>query len=134
MKSELEKQLFDDFPQLFQGKDKPPTESLMCFGCDCGDGWYGLIREVCEQIMETLSKTQNSKDFCFFQIKEKYGQLRIYVSDYSDEIAEILDKAEEKSATICEHCGTTENVTQNTLGWISSLCPTCRENKYKRKV
>lgn len=134
MKTELEQQLINDFPQLFQGKDKPPTESLMCFGCDCGDGWYGLIREVCEQITETLSKTQNSEDFCFSQIKEKYGQLRIYVNDYSDEIAEILDKAEEKSATICEDCGTTENVTQNTLGWISSLCPTCRENKYKRKV
>lgn len=131
MKHELESKLIADFPQLFADVTKPPTESLMCFGCECNDGWYGLIRKVCEQITEALSKNQNIGNLRFVQIKEKWGQLRIYVNNYPNEIEEILNNAEAESANICEMCGTTENVTQNSAGWIKSLCPTCRENRFK---
>jgi len=43
MNPELEKKLIAKYPELYSEHDKPPTESLMCFGFECGDGWYDLI-------------------------------------------------------------------------------------------
>ena len=35
MKRELQKQLFDNYPELFIEKDLPPDQSNMCFGFEC---------------------------------------------------------------------------------------------------
>lgn len=43
MKDELERKLVNDFQELYSDRTKPPTESLMCFGFECDDGWYDLI-------------------------------------------------------------------------------------------
>jgi len=43
MNKELSKKLYDDFPELYRGKDRPLTESLMCFGFECRDGWFQTL-------------------------------------------------------------------------------------------
>jgi len=43
MKPELESKLCNDFQELYSERVKPPTESLMCFGFACDDGWYDII-------------------------------------------------------------------------------------------
>ena len=43
MKQELEQQLIAKYPKLFGDVNKSPMESLMCFGCECGDGWYDIL-------------------------------------------------------------------------------------------
>ena len=43
MKSQLQRKLFNDYPDLYSDRTRPPTESLMCFGITCGDGWYNII-------------------------------------------------------------------------------------------
>jgi hypothetical protein len=50
MKSELEEKLFNKYPKIFCGKDKPITENLMSFGFECGGGWYWLIDNLCGAI------------------------------------------------------------------------------------
>jgi hypothetical protein len=39
----LEKQLIEKYPVLFQDVNKSPKETLMCFGCECGDGWFDIL-------------------------------------------------------------------------------------------
>ena len=41
----------------------------------------------------------------FTQIKERFGLLRVYFRPWDDAIRQILDAAEQKSATCCEKCG-----------------------------
>lgn len=93
MKPELEQQLIEKYPKLFGDVNKSPKESLMCFGMECGDGWYNILENLCGYI-ENLQKTHsyflatNDKndehanfhcpDVVFNQIKEKYGTLRVY--------------------------------------------------------
>lgn len=122
MKSELQEQLFKRFPSLFREKDLSMMETCMCWGCDVGDGWYDLLYETCEKI-EKLNQ-----DICFGQVKEKYGGLTIHVNDYSDEVTDILNKAEDESYKTCERCGTKENVTSEGL-YILTLCHNCREKR-----
>ena len=45
MKRELEHKLIEKYPKLFQDvlDRKGPKETLMCFGCEHGDGWYDLL-------------------------------------------------------------------------------------------
>jgi hypothetical protein len=96
---ELQSELITSYPNFFADVGKSPAESCMAFGCECGDGWYDLIRKACSMISNTLENPgfvkllpeyytdgQVTADryvspvFRFDQIKEKYGGLRMYYS------------------------------------------------------
>jgi|694.fasta_scaffold22813_9 hypothetical protein len=125
MSPELEQQLIKKYPALFQDTDKPATESLMCFGCECRDGWYNIIESACGIIshyIEQRRKTNDLSSFRWMQIKEKFGTLRLYHSGDADEyILGVTDMAEDLSGSVCEVCG---NVGQLCgTGWYQTLCP-----------
>lgn len=67
------------------------------------------------------------------QIKEKYGGLRFYTNGHDDRIDGMIWLAESMSYSICEECGSTNNVTQ-TKGWIISLCESCMIKYNEDKV
>jgi len=51
MNVRLENKLFKKYPKLFpKGRKVNPKESLLCFGFECGDGWYWLIDKLSETI------------------------------------------------------------------------------------
>lgn len=65
---------------------------------------------------------------CAMQVEEKFGGLRFYITHGTDEMYELISKAEEKSCTICERCGSNEGTTSGNRGyWIQCLCSDCRE-------
>ena len=77
MNKELTLRLYADFPTLYQGRTKPQTESSMCWGFECGDGWYPLLQELSEQLMAHLEQHPELK-FEITQIKSKNHSLRIH--------------------------------------------------------
>lgn len=89
-------------------------------------GWMQLFLQACEDILEPL-KAANALDiFRFSQIKEKYGQLRMYTFDAPKEVQLILDKYEFLSEQVCCTCG--KPAVAMTRGWI---CPYCQEHLEK---
>jgi hypothetical protein len=46
MKEELEKKLVEDYPELFKEYGMSAMESCMAWGCDCGDGWEPILRNL----------------------------------------------------------------------------------------
>lgn len=50
MNEQHTKKLINKYPKIFAGVNKPPTESLMCFGFECGDGWYAILDALCHNI------------------------------------------------------------------------------------
>ena len=93
---------------------------------DCGKGWYPLIIET-DQRLAALDP-----DYEVHQVKEKFGGLRYYhqfVTEGSDHEAgwQVEREAENKSFTICESCGTTDDVETGGQGWITSRCAGCRD-------
>jgi len=130
MRPELEAKLFTDFPNLFQGRYKPITESLIPFGCECGDGWFGIIYNLSKKISELDPDAEAT------QVKEKYGGLRFYFTSQNDnyeKIFELIQDAEDESYKTCEDCGTKENASPNEHGWIKTLCPECREQNCQER-
>lgn len=99
----------------------------------CGNGWYGLINRMLDQIQDTLRNCPNSS-IHISQIKEKYGTLRFYYStskvpeDAQSVIDHIVREGEGASGYICEECGSTVNTATSGV-WIRTLCEICRERQ-----
>lgn len=88
-------------------------------------GWRGIFLEACDAIMAHLKEIGvDPKEFHFFDIKEKYGSLRVDTAGYTDkEINDILWDLDSRSLLYCPNCGApTKCVTK---GYILYLCPDC---------
>ena len=100
---------------------------------ECGKGWEALILKAEALINDYNIRHPNEPQLEFTQIKEKWGGLRIYLNYYPEDIDDKLHTIEEESCTMCEHCGTTKNVSKEwTHGWIMTLCNKCRKKELEQ--
>lgn len=79
------------------------------------EGWVPLIKDL---IVDLIELGWN-KEIC--QVKEKFGGLRFYINDGTDEMFDRIHKAERESYTICEITGTPGKV-RTDLPWHMTLC------------
>ena len=94
-------------------------------GCECGEGWFNLIKPLYEEVVKGGGE--------ILQIKEKFGVLRFYFhwetmpEGFYDKVME----AGRKSHSICEVCGEQGSVI-NDSGWIKTLCNKHHKEREKR--
>ena len=50
MKQELDEALCAKYPKIFKYRHAPMTHTAMCWGFECGDGWYNIIDALCGNI------------------------------------------------------------------------------------
>ena len=122
MNAELENKLYADFPLLFANREQ--QGSCMVYGCECGDGWHGIIRSAC-RVISFHEANAGRSDFRFSQVKEKWGILRIYHSGGDEFCMGVIAMAEAVSSVTCERCGKPGKSAGG--GWISTLCEGCRK-------
>jgi hypothetical protein len=82
---------------------------------DVEEGWFPLIKKL----IDDLIKLNWNKQVC--QVKEKFGGLRFYINDGSDEIHNRIVKAETDSYSICEKTGKPGELRKD-IGWFRTLC------------
>jgi len=120
---DTEKEIMDKYKRFIH-PEKPMTECLMCFGFECGEGWFPIL----DLAFHEMNKLELPKGFEIIQVKEKYGTLRIYVNNYTDEIDRIIEEAEKNAEVTCELCSA-RGMLHRRNGWLRTLCPTCAETK-----
>jgi len=130
MKKELQDKLYEKYPKIFKQKDDDMTTTCLCWGLECGDGWFDLIERLCDSLQFHTDRN-NYPQVEATQVKEKFGTLSFYTSGADEYLSGYINFAESMSATICETCGTNQNVTQ-TKGWIKTICKKCLEEKEKK--
>ena len=128
MRDELEQRLITEFPELFKDHDKPPTETLICFGCECSDGWFELIYTACKVIQSHIKYTPECPPFRFSQIKEKFGGLRLYSYGGDEFTSGVCSMAEAMSYKICEVTGERGQLC-STGHWLRTLAPEQAEKR-----
>ena len=101
----------------------------MCWGFECGDGWYRLIDTLCDTIQGYIDRNRkyNAIDIAqvtAVQVKEKFGTLRFYYDGGDDTVRGMVWLAENLSAEICENCGNPGTLVRT--GWMRTLCDTCK--------
>lgn len=86
-------------------------------------GWREKFLEMCDALAPWRNK------FEILQIKEKYGQLRVYIwtddevdvgGEIYDQVKKVVDSFCKETAHICMKCGSTLEVKD-------CLCKTCRK-------
>lgn len=144
MKQELDEKLCKKYPKIFAQRGKPMNQTAMCWGFQCGDGWYDIIDNLCAVIDNFMynekgrAKFEKRKPYAQIEastVKEKFGGLRFYTNHTPDEVSGAISMAERMSYKICEYCGSTKNISQ-TKGWVITLCEKCmgkREKKFQRR-
>jgi len=130
MKKELQDKLYKKYPKIFKQKDDDMTTTCLCWGLECGDGWYWLIDNLCNCIQGYIDNNKHLKlqQLEATQVKEKFGTLSFYTSGSDSMIHGMVWLAEHMSADTCEGCGSTKDVSQ-TKGWIKTRCKKCLEKK-----
>jgi hypothetical protein len=88
-----------------------------------GPGWGQLIEQIYNALPENA---------VICQIKEKFGGLRFYVDNISQELQHMIGELETKSETICELCGKPGKTDRH--GWWKTLCPECFGVRFKKGV
>jgi len=133
MSPEKDAELVRKYPMLYAQREGRMSETCMCWGFECDDGWYSLIDELSARL-EGLNREIASGgglpiEAC--QVKEKFGTLRFYTDavpgEHSDQVEKWIEEAEEKSARTCEHCGNPGKTRGG--GWIMTLCEDCAKER-----
>lgn len=103
MLPKIEELFYTEFPELFRGRSKSNTESLMCYGIDCPEKWFDLLWQHCielEKIAIIEGRERGTEEWPeIIQIKEKFGTLRCYVRNESHYMRELREKLLMDSAT-----------------------------------
>jgi hypothetical protein len=58
MKKELDERLCADYPLIFRDRHGAVTTTAMCWGFECGDGWYNLINTLCSWLMSPVKSIE----------------------------------------------------------------------------
>lgn len=83
MKDEFELKLQEDYPFMEQNRVTDEKNSYRRFGCECSSGWYNLIHNLCQEIIEKYAEYQLPVDIVVLQVKQKFATLRFYY-EYED--------------------------------------------------
>lgn len=128
MKQELEQKLMDAFPFMEARNNRTGKKLGFPMSCECEDGWFDLIYEMCNKIQIALNKSSKAfiKGFFPQQIKEKFASLRYYTTYENEEISKAIKEAEEQSIKTCEICGK-DGKTKYRRTWYKTLCEECAE-------
>jgi hypothetical protein len=114
LRKDLEEHLYAIEPAFFEG---------FVSGCECGDGWFPIIRSLIGLAKSTF------QDFHIQQIKEKFGGLRFYTYGGDEEFDGAVRMAEKMSLLICENCGAWGHCRED-RGWAKTLCDVCVDGNF----
>lgn len=127
-KQKLEQEIVQAYPHMFPDYGKP-LHTMNSF--QIGEGWMTLVKNLVEEISQHQDSTPECEPVQFVQIKEKFGELRVYTHGGDDQVDYMIAQAETASRTVCEVCGLPGSVRKD-LMWLAALCDAHYEERKHR--
>jgi hypothetical protein len=131
MKQELDKLLCEKYPKMMVNRNKNMQETCMCWGFECGDGWFNILDQLMGNIQHHIDwknrKEEVVAQVTLDQVKEKFGTLRFYYSGGDDAIDGMVRMAESMSGVTCEECSAPAKT--HGPGWIRTICEPCETKR-----
>jgi hypothetical protein len=136
MKQELDALLCEKYPKMMVNRNKDMKETCMCWGFECGDGWYNILNQLMGNIQHHIDWKNRTEEVVpqvtLDQVKEKFGTLRFYYTGGDDYIRGMVTMAEAMSGVTCEGCGNPGE--RHGGGWVRTLCTACEEQREKKRA
>lgn len=97
MRTELDKQLVEKYPLIFKDRNADMRTTAMCWGLECGDGWYNIIDTLCGLLTSEYRSAESQYGYIAGKLGQpKYG-FKADGSPSGDIVTqEMIDKAKEK--------------------------------------
>ena len=154
MRQELDALLCEKYPKMMVNRNKDMQETCMCWGFECGDGWFDLLDQLMGNIQHHIDWKEKQRNWAIEwnkenpnepreipdlvsqvtldQVKEKFGTLRFYYSGGDDRIDGMVTLAEGMSGVICEGCGNPGK--RRGGGWIHTYCEPCETKREEQRA
>lgn len=154
MREELDKLLCEKYPKMMVNRNLPMTETCMCWGFDCGNGWFNILNQLMGNIQHHIDWKEKQRNWAIEwnkehpnelrevpelvpqvtldQVKEKFGTLRFYYTGGDDIIDGMVRMAESMSGVTCESCGNPGK--SRSGGWIHTYCDSCETKREKERA
>ena len=124
MKKEHDEYLCKVYPKMMVNRNKNMQETCMCWGFECGDGWFNILDQLMGNIQHHIDwknrKEEVVPQVTVDQVKEKFGSLRFYFTGGDEYIRGMATMAESMSGVTCEQCGNPGSTVGR--GWLTTLC------------
>ena len=151
MSPEHDEELVKKYPLLYAQREMSMRDTCMCWGFECGPGWYDIIDRLSAKIEAINNEIKAEReahsveldaepydDLCFIeavQVKEKFGGLRFYLgpvlAKYDEQVYKWIEEAEQEAEKTCERCGKPGKARGG--GWIMTLCDGCKREDDESK-
>ena len=155
MRQELDALLCERYPKMMVNRNKPMTETCMCWGFECGNGWFNILDQLMGNIQNHIDWKEKQRDWVIKsnstaapedvrpvpdaipqvtldQVKEKFGTLRFYYTGGDDVIDGMVRMAESMSGCTCELCGNPGK--RQGGGWIKTICYPCQVKRDEERA
>ena len=113
--------------------DNELKEPYELFGIECGDGWKDLYQPIIDYIIDYNKDKKDGDKIEIWQIKEKFGGLRVYLNKSTKELDKMIEKAEKESYHTCEECGKHINKAIVEHHWIYAMCRQCYDEMKEKQ-
>jgi hypothetical protein len=131
MKQELDKLLCEKYPKMMVNRNKPMQETCMCWGFDCGDGWFNILDQLMGNIQHHIDWKEKQHNWAV-----KYNEMaQAGKSGNADLFADLVAKEYADKPTISaeyirERC---EDMIKNPLRNVPELVPQVTLDQVKEK-
>ena len=90
MKQELDQLLCEKYPKMLINRDKSMMETCMCWGFECGDGWFNILDQLMGDIQHhidwKLRQRQVATDYNAMAAQAKAGNFDLFEASMKDTV------------------------------------------------
>ena len=90
MKQELDKLLCEKYPKMMVNRNKPMQETCMCWGFECGDGWFNILDQLMGNIQHhidwKLRQQRIATDYNAMATQAKAGNFDLFEENMKDTV------------------------------------------------
>ena len=88
MKQELDKLLCEKYPKMMVNRNKDMKETCMCWGFECGDGWFNILNQLMSQIQHHIDWNEKQRkwaiDYNEMAAQAKAGNFDLFETSMKD--------------------------------------------------
>ena len=94
MRKQLDEALCAKYPLIFKDRNADMRTTAMCWGLECGDGWYNIIDTLCGLLTSEYRQAQSRYDFIKDKVDQPQweGSKKIITQEQIDEAKAKLDE------------------------------------------
>jgi hypothetical protein len=101
MKQELDKLLCEKYPKMMVNRNAPMTETCMCWGFDCGDGWFNILDQLMGSIQHHIDWKEKQRKWAM-EYNEMAAQAKVGNFDLFEETTKAQPNDEYKEKRLGE--------------------------------